>query len=1344
MLFKVICKLCGRSRFPLYRCSNCVKYSMGRTLSLVCFLLLMTSSTPVFGQTTLTVQPNDHCTVTSEPCDTLDTSLRVLSSNTTLILSEGTHVIEELNIVQGVSNISIVGESGPSQVRITCASGTGLVFINVFGLEFSNFTIEGCGVKYRDNDIIGKISTFIDIFYVAPPQLSAAISLVGVADLQVHNLAFNGNLGFGLIGVNVIGISLISDTNFTSNAPKQCIVDLASVGGSGGGAFFLYHDFLNDSTSRPFEQIQFSELTFLRNVIKDNFACRLDLFAVLYTKLSRSISVSDQQDFNITGAAGISVTLAQRSYHMSVYFNSSVFQNNSASYNGAGLMAQQFEGTDDCHVLIDDCHFLNNGGGLVSEYGNLAADPAGALLAGFYLRTPQELEASVVAKFLVHEPSTLSVTNSEFRHNMAINGGALAVFSFGPTIGIIQDHLFVRNCTFAENKGAYGAVAFITELSYSGFEPGLDVYFEDITVVNNSRSVPFATGLGTESGIFDISLLNVFFSGSNLFAGNQDTPLHTYSGIISMTGTNVFEHNIGMTGGAMHFDSESYLVLTGAANVTLQNNRGLLTGGAIFVNFQAIRPNVYDCFLFFEQLNPFCFLDRSCNVSSYQATLRFINNSAPVGSAIYGSTLSSCPWGLGNFSIGDPFQLISNETANKTISFLNGLAPLIIFDPPVEQNRMVINTLPRAILPGGDYGNGFIVMPGQEFSTSLGTFDELQQPVTLAIFSELSPLEGTNTEFAHSSIGETDAYLLTGTDQDSFDNVPVTVFGSNNQGFNVTILSGDSDVEFTISVFLTDCAIGFRFNNETHACECSLNETIPSVQCMSNGTISYPVNAWIGLDPDGEYIIHDCIQDYCQAGITNLNLSTPDDQCNNNRRGILCGECLPGYSRVFGSTRCLKCNTNAYLALMIVFAIFGILLVMTISYFNVTITDGYINGFIFYSNIVSFFLSDFLPLSQQRAIIIFVLIAFFNLDFGIETCFYVGMSELGIVALQFIFPFYLALLLLAITFIAKRSSKLNVFKNFKVTHVFATLLLISYSSIIRTCIEVLGFTQLNAPDGVHTVWRSDPNVSYFTRFHGFLSSLSILLLIVLIPLPFPLLFPTLIFKVPRLSKLKPLLDAFVAPFGKHGRFWLGFRLLWRLILFCIAYLGTLDTQLVAITALLAILMVVQAYLKPYSTPGRNILDLSFVLNLTLLSIVSLYLRPKTLKPDSEDNVQYAATAFTGIACAQLLILLVYYFVKAFSTSYKTWKMIKNKIVDGWESVQSRFPNMSEGRGGYRLSRSSNSNHSVDLHPAASSHSSVYLERSEAAGSGFGTVDFIGYREALVAEHDRDAELASSL
>jgi len=66
-------------------------------------------------------------------------------------------------------------------------------------------------------------------------------------------------------------------------------------------------------------------------------------------------------------------------------------------------------------------------------------------------------------------------------------------------------------------------------------------------------------------------------------------------------------------------------------------------------------------------------------------------------------------------------------------------------------------------------------------------------------------------------------------------------------------------------------------------------KTLPEVQCQTNGNITYPVDAWIGEDGAGNFIMHDCIIDYCLPGVTSLNLSSPNDQCRNNRGGILCG-----------------------------------------------------------------------------------------------------------------------------------------------------------------------------------------------------------------------------------------------------------------------------------------------------------------------------------------------------------------------------------------------------------------------------------------------------------------------
>ena len=78
----------------------------------------------------------------------------------------------------------------------------------------------------------------------------------------------------------------------------------------------------------------------------------------------------------------------------------------------------------------------------------------------------------------------------------------------------------------------------------------------------------------------------------------------------------------------------------------------------------------------------------------------------------------------------------------------------------------------------------------------------------------------------------------------------------------------------------------------------------------------------------------------------------PDAQCVFNHAGVLCGGCKENYSLAIGSSRCIKCSSNSYVALFIVFAAAGLLLVIFIFSLNLTISQGLINGLVFYANIV--------------------------------------------------------------------------------------------------------------------------------------------------------------------------------------------------------------------------------------------------------------------------------------------------------------------------------------------------------------------------------------------------------
>ena len=230
-------------------------------------------------------------------------------------------------------------------------------------------------------------------------------------------------------------------------------------------------------------------------------------------------------------------------------------------------------------------------------------------------------------------------------------------------------------------------------------------------------------------------------------------------------------------------------------------------------------------------------------------------------------------------------------------------------------------------------------------------------------------------------------------------------------------------------------------------------------------------NIWIGLSNysnETEFVIQDCPFDYCTEKPVNISLSSPDgadEQCAYSRIGKLCGMCQEDLSLVFGSSRCHQCSDN-YISLLIPIALAGIALVAFILLLNLTVATGTIHGLIFYVNIVTANHSLFLPLSSSNFLTVFI--SWLNLDLGIETCFYDGMDSYGKFLLQLAFPTYVFVLIGIIIVLCEVSKKFaNLLGNRNPVAALCTLILLSYSKLIRTIITALQFTYLDYPNGSH-------------------------------------------------------------------------------------------------------------------------------------------------------------------------------------------------------------------------------------------------------------------------------------
>ena len=416
----------------------------------------------------------------------------------------------------------------------------------------------------------------------------------------------------------------------------------------------------------------------------------------------------------------------------------------------------------------------------------------------------------------------------------------------------------------------------------------------------------------------------------------------------------------------------------------------------------------------------------------------------------------------------------------------------------------------------------------------------------------------------------------------------------------------------TFYVSLLPCPVGFSLQNDLQKCHCDtlLNCDVISVTTcnLTDSTILRPANSWISADTangsHGYHVSSRCPFDYCLPYSSYLNLSTPDMQCQFNRSGVLCGHCQQGLSAVFGSSRCKKCS-NIYLFITIPIAIAGIVLVMMLFVLKLTVTNGTINTFIFYVNIVN---TNYSSLLSNCHSLICVLLYIFNLDLGIETCFYNNMSNFSKICLQLSLPFYLILIALSLIIGSRRSRKVQRLTARRGLHVLATLFLLNYGKILSMVCHVLFFyskiTHLPSTD-TQIFWSVDTSVKLFGIKFSIIFAVCLLILSALMLFNVLLLFTRILLRFRFVNTFKPLLDPYLGPYKDAYYNWTGLQLLLRSIFFSLSAFHN-DISLIGGVIVLGILLCVQGVVHPFKSRFNNIQESLFLLNLLVVFIFASY------------------------------------------------------------------------------------------------------------------------------------------
>ena len=785
--------------------------------------------------------------------------------------------------------------------------------------------------------------------------------------------------------------------------------------------------------------------------------------------------------------------------------------------------------------------------------------------------------------------------------------------------------------------------------------------FGDHIILNPTHTA--AVALYTIQPLVMLSFIpNATFIDCEFFESAVDSGLAAEGTNVFFGGNITFRDNRAIYGGGLTLLDNSIMYLTPNTRITFSHNHATYAGGAIYVQSDGYSnsPGSLNCFYQFDGINQ--------DISDLNIQITFENNTAYfAGSALYGGFVDFCSITVSEENNNDFDSIFKVQNTDNDPTAISS-------DPyrvcPCNDSRPVCGKLCNASNPhcSSNLVWPMYTYPGALFQIQavvVGQKDGIVPGVVRAALRNTSAVLGDlqYSQAAGKSCTTLNYTVFSSQTEETITLVTETIPNSLN-------LKG-----LIINVTLLNCPWGFMLRDSQPKCDCvdKLQEH-HIYQCnITTQTINRPPPLWIGYYHSGNnsehsvegVLVHDnCPFDYCKLEQLSIQLNNSDKQCAFNHSGILCGACQQGLSLALGTSRCLKCS-NKYLMLLFAFTAAGLALVFLLTLTNMTVSEGTINGLIFYANIIHinraiFFPNESIGINKIILDILSTFISWINLDLGIETCFYNGMDMYTKAWLQFLFPIYIWTIVGGMIVSSHYSTAAAKLFRRHAVKVLATLFLLSFAKLQRTIITALSFIFLTYPDGTKTVWLYDSNIEYLRGKHIPLSIAAYLaLLFLLIPYTFVLFF---IQCLPKLNcqiffwvkKLKPLFDAYTGPYKDRYRFWTGFLLFVRTILFLIFTFGNPALNLAAISVTSTCLAFTPSV---YKKVWLTVLEYSLLLNLSAVSAATFYCRD----PQLSGNQAVVVYISVGIAFLTFVMILIYHLYQCTINS-RAWKTVSDRVT----------------------------------------------------------------------------------
>ena len=761
------------------------------------------------------------------------------------------------------------------------------------------------------------------------------------------------------------------------------------------------------------------------------------------------------------------------------------------------------------------------------------------------------------------DPVSIQLTDCTFDNNNAL------------------DHVVALNVYIHEKQNPYFVVIYDFNVTITLS----DSYFDD----NVGGKSIVHINVPTIKGWY-LSTILVLLDNST-FSNSKGTALYLIIPEFQFEGNTVFINNSATNGAAVYLD-EVHVVSIDNTNIKFINNSAEKEGGAMYINLNSDHCNVFQSIL------------NTYNVS-------FINNSADIaGNSIYFSVPQDC----------EVYTNISNESS--LLYFPNKFKysqSMFSKNSPVVTSPHSIYLYPPAAIIINNSSNTYKLQQSKmlgepiRFTASvLDYFNSVTEPLAFSIDCE------SCGDYVLSTYEQVIIHDHTLQELEVFPRGHSDVVSNTN--ISITMSSVQSPlIHLSLLVELSSCHTGYLFDKYKSPPQCVCYQYSDIVHCTEQYS-EIKIGYWIGFLTEQHYTSSICPRNYCnfakrtETSQRYYNLpSKSDDQCSSHRTGVACGECKPGYTLAYDSPDCIntdKCSAGMTILVIVLTILYWIAIVAVVfglMYFRLKIPLGYVYAIIYYYSIVDVLLIN--DVSEETSLLVSILSSVAKLTpqlFG-QLCLVKGLSGIDQQFIHYSHALAVSLILLIIILAAKRSGRLTRFIGPCIIRVICLLLLLSYTSLASTSLQLLRPLAFNDVDEMRTY--SSPDIKYFTGRHLAYAIVAILCeVIIVIGLPvFLLLEPLLSHLNQRINfvKIKPLLDEFQFSYKGKYRWFAAYYLICRQVIFLIVYVGNGDyyKMLYYLQTACIIIAMIHICFQPYKNNLLNALD--GVILLILVLVVNL-------------------------------------------------------------------------------------------------------------------------------------------